>query len=112
MDREGMVEIPAARFRMGSNDPYAEEGPVRDVQVDAFAIDPRPVTVTQFTTFVQQTGYVTFSARPLGPADYPDADPSPLVEGRGCFSPHPPVRSGSTTPAAGWPTSPGANWRH
>lgn len=43
MDREGMVEIPAGRFRMGSDCFYAEEGPVRDVQVDAFAIDLAPI---------------------------------------------------------------------
>lgn len=56
MDREGMVEIPAGRFRMGSDDFYAEEGPVREVELDAFAIDRGPVTVTQFTRFVQETG--------------------------------------------------------
>jgi formylglycine-generating enzyme len=47
MDRHGMVQIPAGRFTMGSDDFYADEGPVRDVEVDAFAIDRGPVTVTQ-----------------------------------------------------------------
>jgi formylglycine-generating enzyme required for sulfatase activity len=63
MDREGMVEIPAGRFRMGSDDFYAEEGAVRDAEVDALAIDRGPVTVTQFTRFVQETGYVTVAER-------------------------------------------------
>ena len=35
-----MIEIPAGRFAMGSTGFYAEEGPVREVEVDAFAIDP------------------------------------------------------------------------
>ena len=42
MNREGMVEIPAGRFAMGSDDFYTEEGPVREVQIDAFAIDRGP----------------------------------------------------------------------
>jgi len=111
MDREGMVEIPAGRFRMGSGDFYAEEGPVRDVEVHAFAIDRGPVTVTQFTRFVQETGYVTVAERPPDPADYPEADPSLLVEGSAVFNPTPgPVPLDD--PGRWWAYVPGANWRH
>ena len=42
MDGEGMDEIAAGSFRMGSDDFYAEEGPAREVEVDAFAIDRGP----------------------------------------------------------------------
>ena len=40
MDSANMVEIPAGRFRMGCADFYPEERPVREVQVEAFAIGP------------------------------------------------------------------------
>ena len=111
MNREGMVEIRAGRFRMGSDDFYAEEGPVREVQIDAFAIDRGPVTVTQFTTFVEETGYVTVAERPPDPADYPDADPSLLVEGSAVFHPTPgPVPLDDS--GRWWAYVPGANWRH
>ena len=51
-----MVEIPAGRFRMGSIDFYPDEGPVREVAVDGFAIQRGPVTVAQFARFVDETG--------------------------------------------------------
>ena len=105
MGRKGMVEIPAGQFRMGSDDFYAEERPVREVAVDAFAIDRGPVTVTQSSRFLEETGYVTVAERQPDPADYPDADPSLLVEGSAVFTPLP-ARSPSTTRAAGGPTSP------
>ena len=71
MNHRDMVEIPAGRFRMGSAAFYPEEGPVRDVEVGSLAIDRGPVTVTQFTRFVAETGYVTVAERPPDPADYP-----------------------------------------
>jgi formylglycine-generating enzyme required for sulfatase activity len=51
-----MVEIPAGRFRMGSNDFYPDEGPVRELDVAAFEIDAGPVTVDEFARFVEATG--------------------------------------------------------
>jgi formylglycine-generating enzyme len=64
MNHEEMVEIPAGRFRMGSADSYPEEGPVRDADVDGYAIQRGPVTVAQFTRFINETGYVTLAERP------------------------------------------------
>ena len=46
-----MVEIPAGPFRMGSAAFYAEEAPVRELEVGSFAIDREPVTVDQFPRF-------------------------------------------------------------
>jgi sulfatase modifying factor 1 len=56
MEAPDMVQVPAGRFRMGSDAFYPEEAPVREVAVDAFTIDPDPVTVDQFTRFVEETG--------------------------------------------------------
>ena len=63
----GMVAIPDGSFRMGGDDadafPDDGEGPVRDVHVSAFHIDPKAVTNAQFSTFVKATGYVTEAER-------------------------------------------------
>ncbi len=56
-----MVEIPAGRFKMGSDAFYPEEAPVREVEVGSFLIDPGPVTVEQFGRFVDETCYVTLA---------------------------------------------------
>jgi formylglycine-generating enzyme len=76
-----MVSLPGATFAMGSEEFYAEEGPVRDVTVGAFAIDRHPVTVGEFRRFVTQTAYVTDAERAPDPALYPNADPALLVPG-------------------------------
>lgn len=84
-----MIEIPAGSFRMGSADFYPEEAPVREVEISSFAIDRGPVTVAQFTRFVEETGYLTLAERPPDPDAYPDADPSLLRTARSCSSPQP-----------------------
>jgi sulfatase modifying factor 1 len=110
MIREEMIEIPAGSFRMGSADFYPEEAPVREVQVRGFAIDRGPVTVAQFTRFVEETEYLTLAERPPDPAAYPDADPSLLCEGSAVFHPTPgPVPLND--PGRWWAYVPGASWR-
>jgi formylglycine-generating enzyme len=76
-----MVSLPGATFAMGSEEFYAEEGPIHEATVGPFSIDRHPVTVAQFRRFVSETGYVTEAERPLDPARYPDADPQLLVPG-------------------------------
>ena len=111
MTRSDMVEIPAGCFRMCSAAFYAEEAPVREVEVGDFAIDRGPVTVEQFARFVDETGYRTVAERPLDSADYPDAEPSLLVEGSAVFQPtRGPVSLDD--PGRWWAYVPGANWRH
>ena len=106
-----MVEIPAGRFLMGSAEFYAEEAPVREVAVGAFAIDRGPVTVAQFARFVADSGYVTLAERPLDPASYPQADPALLRAGSAVFHPTPgPVPLDD--PTRWWAYVPGACWRH
>ena len=111
MTRQDMVDIPAGRFRMGSEDFYPEEGPAREIEVDGFAIDRGPVTVSQFARFVATTGYTTLAERQPDAADYPEADPSLLVAGSAVFHPTPhPVPLND--PSRWWSYVPGANWRH
>jgi len=106
-----MVEIPAGRFRMGSARFYPEEGPVREVEVDRFAIDRGPVTVAEFARFVDETGHTSLAEQPPDAADYPDADPALLVPGSAVFHPTPgPVPLDD--PTMWWAYVPGADWRH
>ncbi|WP_419866505.1 formylglycine-generating enzyme family protein [Ornithinimicrobium cavernae] len=57
------MELAGGVFWMGSEDPDANpsdgEGPVRQVEVPAFAIDACAVSNAQFAAFVAETGYVT-----------------------------------------------------
>src|SRR4051794_27210757 len=76
-----MVRVPGGTFLMGSDHFNPEERPVHPVTVDGFWIDEHPVTNGEFRRFVQATGYVTVSERPLDPGEYPDADPLQLVPG-------------------------------
>jgi formylglycine-generating enzyme len=65
--RDGMVAIPAGRYRVGSDEHYPEERPARAVDVAAFHIDATPVTNRAFAAFVAATGWVTVAER-LAPA--------------------------------------------
>ncbi|MEJ5912988.1 SUMF1/EgtB/PvdO family nonheme iron enzyme [Pseudokineococcus sp. 1T1Z-3] len=66
-----MVGLAGGAFRMGSEDaavdPRDGEGPVRERRVGPFAIGATTVTVAQFATFVQDTGYRSDAER-LGDA--------------------------------------------
>jgi len=107
---KNMVAIPAGSFRMGSNDFYAEERPVREVDVDGFWIDAYPVTASEYRRFVRASGYVTVAERPLDPVDYPDADPDLLVPGSLVFrKTRGPVPLDD--PRHWWEYVPGATWK-
>ena len=56
---EDMVEIPAGRFRIVPAAFYPEEGPVREVEVDGFAIQHGPVTVAEFACFTRYRSVIT-----------------------------------------------------
>lgn len=59
---DGMILIGGGSFLMGTNEPtfpYDGEGPVREVVVDGFWIDPFAVSNAKFQTFVDETGYRT-----------------------------------------------------
>jgi sulfatase modifying factor 1 len=104
-----MVSLPGATFAMGSEEFYAEEGPVREATVGPFAIDRHPVTVAQFRRFVTETGHVTEAERVPEAAHYPDADPALLVPGSLVFRATPgPVSLRDIS--AWWHYVPGACW--
>lgn len=58
-----MIALAGGAFLMGTEDEQANlqdgEGPVREVTLDAFRIDPYPVTNRDFARFVEATGYRT-----------------------------------------------------
>lgn len=60
---EGMILLPGGTFLMGTEDsagfPLDGEGPVREVTLAPFLIDPYPVTNEDFARFVDATGYRT-----------------------------------------------------
>ena len=61
-----LVHLPGTGFRMGTDNhrfPADGEGPIREVNVDAFAISPTLVTNTNFDAFVSATGHVTDAER-------------------------------------------------
>ncbi|MFP4358613.1 MAG: formylglycine-generating enzyme family protein [Puniceicoccaceae bacterium] len=66
-DNTGMIRIDGGPFRMGSADPDGwpadGEGPVREVTVDPFWIDPTTVTNREFESFIEATGYRTEAER-------------------------------------------------
>ena len=60
---KGMIPLSGGTFLMGTEDdegfPDDGEGPVREVRVDPFLIDPTTVTNRQFRDFIRATGYKT-----------------------------------------------------
>jgi formylglycine-generating enzyme len=62
-----MVKLDGGTFLMGTDSreafPHDGEGPVREVTLDPFFIDARPVTNQQFGEFARATGYRTEAER-------------------------------------------------
>ena len=65
--RAEMVSLPGGTFLMGTDYsdgfPHDGEGPVREITLDAFAIDRLPVTNDEFAKFIDATGYTTDAER-------------------------------------------------
>ncbi len=64
---EGMIRLEGGAFLMGTDDqegfPQDGEGPVREVTVSPFYIDPYALSNRQFKQFVDDTGYTTEAER-------------------------------------------------
>jgi sulfatase modifying factor 1 len=105
-----MVWVAGGTFRMGSEDFYPEEAPVREVQVGGIWMDAYPVTAAEYRRFVRETGYVTVAERPLDADDYPGADPDLLVPGSLVFR-----KTAGPVPLDDvrdwWEYTPGAYWK-
>jgi formylglycine-generating enzyme len=82
-----LIAFPEAVTEIGDDDAPRDERPQFEMRVPAFALDRTPVTVKQFSRFVEETGYRTDAER-LG---------SGAVFVRGIGQ---------------WLDEPGANWRH
>jgi formylglycine-generating enzyme required for sulfatase activity len=110
-ERAGMVRLDGGKFRMGSDRHYAEEAPVRWVEVDGFWIDAHPVTNREFARFVRDTGWVTWAEQAADPAQYPGAIPELLAPSSLVFFPTDgPVPLDDIR--AWWRYTAGADWRH
>ncbi|HEX4184128.1 MAG TPA: formylglycine-generating enzyme family protein [Caulobacteraceae bacterium] len=109
-DGRRLVRIDGGRFRMGSDMHYPEERPARNVEVDGFWIEDRPVTNRAFARFVAETGWVTSAETTPHAEDYPGALPEMLIAASIVFTPTSgPVDLGN--PNAWWRYVAGANWR-
>lgn len=105
------VLIPGGQFSMGSDRHYAEERPVRSVDVEPFWIDSAPVTNDEFATFVDATGHVTVAEVAPNADDYPGALPEALVPASVVFV-MPPGPVPLDNHYLWWSFVPGAQWRH
>ena len=56
------IELPTQRFEQGCAD-HDGEGPVRTVTVGSFAISAAPITVSEFSKFVDETRFETEAER-------------------------------------------------
>jgi formylglycine-generating enzyme len=111
VDAAPSVRLSGGTFRMGSDDFYPDEKPVRTVSVEPFSIDVYPVTNDEYARFVAETGYVTVAERPIDPAQYPGAIEELCVPGSMVFARTAgPVDLNDWT--QWWRWTPGASWRH
>jgi len=79
-DEAKMVRIPAGSFEMGDHfgEGSTNEWPVHRVELDAFYMDVREVTVGQFREFVNQSGY-KYGGNWNSVAQYSPGDGYPMV---------------------------------
>jgi sulfatase modifying factor 1 len=117
----GMVWIPGADFRMGTdgNTLHKNEQPAHTVRLDGFYLDEHEVTNAQFREFVEASGYITTAERKPDweemkkqlPPGTPKPQDTELVPGSLVFSP-PQDKVPTDDAARWWKWVPGACWRH
>ena len=106
----GMVWVPPGKFDMGDS-VYAEEKPVRNVQVKGFWMDRTEVTNQEFAAFVKATGYVTVAERPVDPKLHASLPEVMRQAGAVVFKMPSQLMRGDD-PSQWWQYVPGANWQH
>ena len=72
----GMIRVPGGVLRMGAENQWPEEAPVRDVAVDTFWISETEITNAMFEAFVAATGYRTRAEQGLSEAEAPEISPA------------------------------------
>jgi formylglycine-generating enzyme required for sulfatase activity len=77
-DGSEMVLIPAGSFEMGDHLDGLSNAPVHRVELDAFYMDVREVTVGQFREFVNQSGY-KYASNWDSVAKYSPGDDYPMI---------------------------------
>ena len=119
--KEGMVLIPSGSFLMGSEEKFSrkDESPKHLVYVDSFWIDQTEVTNSQFTRFVEATGYVTTAEIPPKWEDIKkELPPNTPRPDDSLFKPASLIFTSSQGPVnlnlhnQWWKWQPGANWKH
>lgn len=106
----GMVWVEGSRFWMGSDKHYPEEAPAREICVEGFLIDVGPVTNSQFSQFVETTGYQTTAEQTPSGGMYETIDSKLLVPGSMVFR-GPMVNSLRSDWQHWWHYVPGASWK-
>ena len=106
----GMVWVPPGKFDMGDS-VYAEEKPVRNVQVKGFWMDRTEVTNQEFADFVKATGYVTVAERPVDPKLHASL-PEVMRQAGAVVFKMPSQLTRGDDPSQWWQYVPGANWQH
>jgi formylglycine-generating enzyme required for sulfatase activity len=106
----GMVWVPPGNFDMGDS-VYAEEKPVRNVQVKGFWMDRTEVTNQEFAAFVKATGYVTVAERPVDPKLHASL-PEVMRQAGAVVFKMPSQLTRGDDPSQWWQYLPGANWQH
>lgn len=86
-DTPAFAHIEGGAFEMGSEEFYAEEGPVRRVEVGEYWISIHEVTNRQFASFVAETGYVTLAERGPSETNLPDVPAEQRIPGSAVFVP-------------------------
>ena len=76
-DGHQLVLVPAGSFPMGSDEGLADELPVHDVELDDYWIGKFPVTLGQFRSFAEDTGYLTDAQRGMGSWQWTGEIPGP-----------------------------------
>jgi formylglycine-generating enzyme required for sulfatase activity len=117
-----MIWIPAGEFTMGTDRTpgWVDEKPAHQVRVNGFWMDETDVTNAQFQKFVEATGYITTTEKPVdveeilrqSPPGTQRPSPDKLVPGSLVFkSPTEKVKD-LRDYSRWWHWTPGADWKH
>ncbi len=79
------VYVPTGEFTMGSTDGLDNERPLRKIHLDGYWMGKFPVTVAQFTLFVEATEFVTDAENGMGSWQWSEEDRGWIVQKDGSW---------------------------